>query len=432
MNYFMEVAKMRAGRLLWAKLMKQFEPDNPKSLALRTHSQTSGWSLTEQDPFNNVIRTCVEALAAVSGHTQSLHTNALDEAIALPTDFSARIARNTQLYLQNETEICSVIDPWGGSYYVESLTNELMIKAWKHLEEIEQLGGMTKAIEAGVPKMKIEEAAARRQARIDSQAEIIVGVNQFQPEQEEPLDILDIDNTAVRMKQLEKLKKIRSERDEQAVIEALNRLTNCAKTGEGNLLAFAVEAARARATLGEISEAIEKVAGRHQATSKSVSGVYSAEFVHRDQIEEVRKLTAEFLEEEGRRPRILVAKMGQDGHDRGSKVISTAFADLGFDVDIGPLFQTPQETARQAVENDVHVIGISSLAAGHKTLLPQLVDELKKLERDDIVVIVGGVIPKQDYSFLLEHGASAIFGPGTVIPKAAVSVLYEIKKRLEE
>ncbi|MCY9016398.1 methylmalonyl-CoA mutase [Priestia megaterium] len=432
MNYFMEVAKMRAGRLLWAKLMKQFEPDNPKSLALRTHSQTSGWSLTEQDPFNNVIRTCVEALAAVSGHTQSLHTNALDEAIALPTDFSARIARNTQLYLQNETEICSVIDPWGGSYYVESLTNELMIKAWKHLEEIEQLGGMTKAIEAGVPKMKIEEAAARRQARIDSQAEIIVGVNQFQPEQEEPLDILDIDNTAVRMKQLEKLKKIRSERNEQAVIEALNRLTNCAKTGEGNLLAFAVEAARARATLGEISEAIEKVAGRHQATSKSVSGVYSAEFVHRDQIEEVRKLTAEFLEEEGRRPRILVAKMGQDGHDRGSKVISTAFADLGFDVDIGPLFQTPQETARQAVENDVHVIGISSLAAGHKTLLPQLVDELKKLERDDIVVIVGGVIPKQDYSFLLEHGASAIFGPGTVIPKAAVSVLYEIKKRLEE
>jgi len=432
MNYFMEVAKMRAGRLLWAKLMKQFEPDNPKSLALRTHSQTSGWSLTEQDPFNNVIRTCVEALAAVSGHTQSLHTNALDEAIALPTDFSARIARNTQLYLQNETEICSVIDPWGGSYYVESLTNELMIKAWKHLEEIEQLGGMTKAIEAGVPKMKIEEAAARRQARIDSQAEIIVGVNQFQPEQEEPLDILDIDNTAVRMKQLEKLKKIRSERNEQAVIEALNRLTNCAKTGEGNLLAFAVEAARARATLGEISEAIEKVAGRHQATSKSVSGVYSAEFVHRDQIEEVRKLTAEFLEEEGRRPRILVAKMGQDGHDRGSKVISTAFADLGFDVDIGPLFQTPQETARQAVENDVHVIGISSLAAGHKTLLPQLVDELKKLERDDIVVIVGGVIPKQDYSFLLEHGASAIFGPGTVIPKAAVSVLHEIKKRLEE
>lgn len=432
MNYFMEVAKMRAGRLLWAKLMKQFEPDNPKSLALRTHSQTSGWSLTEQDPFNNVIRTCVEALAAVSGHTQSLHTNALDEAIALPTDFSARIARNTQLYLQNETEICSVIDPWGGSYYVESLTNELMIKAWKHLEEIEKLGGMTKAIEAGVPKMKIEEAAARRQARIDSQAEIIVGVNQFQPEQEEPLDILDIDNTAVRMKQLEKLKKIRSERDEQAVIEALNRLTNCAKTGEGNLLTFAVEAARARATLGEISEAIEKVAGRHQATSKSVSGVYSAEFVHRDQIEEVRKLTAEFLEEEGRRPRILVAKMGQDGHDRGSKVISTAFADLGFDVDIGPLFQTPQETARQAVENDVHVIGISSLAAGHKTLLPQLVDELKKLERDDIVVIVGGVIPKQDYSFLLEHGASAIFGPGTVIPKAAVSVLYEIKKRLEE
>jgi len=432
MNYFMEVAKMRAGRLLWAKLMKQFEPDNPKSLALRTHSQTSGWSLTEQDPFNNVIRTCVEALAAVSGHTQSLHTNALDEAIALPTDFSARIARNTQLYLQNETEICSVIDPWGGSYYVESLTNELMIKAWKHLEEIEQLGGMTKAIEAGVPKMKIEEAAARRQARIDSQAEIIVGVNQFQPEQEEPLDILDIDNTAVRMKQLEKLKKIRSERNERAVIEALNRLTNCAKTGEGNLLAFAVEAARARATLGEISEAIEKVAGRHQATSKSVSGVYSAEFVHRDQIEEVRKLTAEFLEEEGRRPRILVAKMGQDGHDRGSKVISTAFADLGFDVDIGPLFQTPQETARQAVENDVHVIGISSLAAGHKTLLPQLVDELKKLERDDIVVIVGGVIPKQDYSFLLEHGASAIFGPGTVIPKAAVSVLHEIKKRLEE
>ncbi|TYR82483.1 methylmalonyl-CoA mutase [Priestia megaterium] len=432
MNYFMEVAKMRAARLLWAKLMKQFNPANHKSLALRTHSQTSGWSLTEQDPYNNIVRTCIEALAAVTGHTQSLHTNALDEAIALPTDFSARIARNTQLYLQDETEICAVIDPWGGSYYVESLTNELVQKAWGHLEEIESLGGMAKAIETGIPKMKIEEAAARKQAKIDSKAEIIVGVNAFQSEQEEPLEILDIDNTAVRNAQIERLQHLRLTRDDDKVQKALDNLTYGAETGEGNLLALAVEAARVRATLGEISNAIEKVAGRHQALSRAISGVYSTEFTESEQIENVRRLTQEFLEEEGRRPRILVAKMGQDGHDRGAKVIATAFADLGFDVDIGPLFQTPEETALQAIENDVHVIGISSLAAGHKTLLPQLVKQLRLKGRDDILVIIGGVIPQQDYKFLREHGAAAIFGPGTVIPQAAVKVLHEIQQRLRE
>ncbi|MBM7701608.1 methylmalonyl-CoA mutase [Metabacillus iocasae] len=430
MNYFMEVAKMRAARLLWAKLMKEFTPKNAKSLALRTHSQTSGWSLTEQDPYNNVVRTCVEALAATLGHTQSLHTNALDEAIALPTDFSARIARNTQLYLQDETEICSVIDPWGGSYYVESLTNDLMNRAWEHLEEIEELGGMAKAIETGIPKMRIEEAAARRQAKIDSGAEVIIGVNQYPVNEEEPLEILDIDNTAVRLKQVERLEQLRRNRDNDKVQEALAALTEAAQTGNGNLLELAVEAARVRATLGEISEAIEKVASRHKAVIRSISGVYSAEYANGKQIEEVRERTEKFLEEEGRRPRILIAKMGQDGHDRGAKVISTAFADLGFDVDIGPLFQTPEETALQAVENDVHAIGMSSLAAGHKTLLPQLITELKKYGRDDIVVVVGGVIPQQDYPFLLANGASAIFGPGTVIPKAAIQVIEEIQRRL--
>lgn len=432
MNYFMEVAKMRAGRLLWAKLIKPFNPKNEKSLALRTHSQTSGWSLTEQDPFNNVVRTCIEAMAATMGHTQSLHTNALDEAIALPTDFSARIARNTQLYLQDETGMCQVIDPWGGSYYLESLTNELVQSAWAHIQEIESLGGMTKAIETGLPKMRIEEAAARRQAHIDSKKESIIGVNKYRLEKEEPIDILDIDNTAVREAQIAQLKRLREERDEARVRWALQALTHSAETGEGNLLAYAVEAARARASLGEISDAIEKVCGRHKAIIRSISGVYSAEYADKDEIQAVKKMTDDFEIEEGRRPRIMIAKMGQDGHDRGAKVIGTAFADLGFDVDIGPLFQTPEETAKQAVENDVHVVGMSSLAAGHKTLLPQLVEELKKLGREDIVVVVGGVIPAQDYDYLREHGAAAIFGPGTVIPIAAQKVIKEIKRRLYE
>ncbi|MGG5251966.1 methylmalonyl-CoA mutase [Neobacillus sp. SM06] len=425
-NYFMEVAKMRAARLIWAKMMKTFHPKNPKSLALRTHSQTSGWSLTEQDPFNNVMRTLVEAHAAAMGHTQSLHTNALDEAIALPTDFSARIARNTQLFLQEETGITNVIDPWGGSYYVETVTNELITRAWEHIEEIENLGGMAKAIETGLPKMKIEEAAATRQAQIDSGKEIIIGVNRFRPEQEEPIDILDIDNTAVRLKQIEKLQKLKASRDEEKVRQTVTALTKAAETGEENLLEAAIRAARARATLGEISDAIEKVSSRHKAVIRSVSGVYSTSFSNEEEILEVQRLTEEFLENEGRRPRILIAKMGQDGHDRGAKVIATAFADLGFDVDIGPLFQTPAETALQAVENDVHVIGMSSLAAGHKTLLPQLVDELKKLGRDDILVVVGGVIPAQDYDYLYENGAAAIFGPGTIIPVAAQQVIKKI------
>ncbi|WP_370224755.1 methylmalonyl-CoA mutase [Cytobacillus sp.] len=430
MNYFMEVAKMRAARFIWAKMMKTFEPDNPKSMALRTHSQTSGWSLTEQDPFNNVTRTLIEAHAASMGHTQSLHTNALDEAIALPTDFSARIARNTQLYLQEETGITNVIDPWGGSYYVEALTDQLIKRAWEHIEEIENLGGMAKAIETGLPKMKIEEAAARRQAQIDSGKETIIGVNKYRLEKEEPIDILDIDNTAVRLKQIEKLEQLKASRDNEKVAEALEAITRAADTGEGNLLELAVNAARVRATLGEISEAIEKVANRHKAIIRSISGVYSSAFSNEDEIAEVKQMTDEFLENEGRRPRILIAKMGQDGHDRGAKVISTAFADLGFDVDIGPLFQTPEETAMQAVENDVHVIGISSLAAGHKTLLPQLAAELKKLDREDIIVVIGGVIPAQDYQYLYEHGASAIFGPGTVIPVAAQKVIREIYSRL--
>ncbi|MED4530632.1 methylmalonyl-CoA mutase [Metabacillus fastidiosus] len=430
MNYFMEVAKMRAARYMWTEMMKEFNPKNPKSLMLRTHSQTSGWSLTEQDPFNNVVRTCVEAHAAAMGHTQSLHTNALDEAIALPTDFSARIARNTQLFLQKETGICDVIDPWGGSYYVETLTKQLMDRAWEHIEEIEKLGGMTKAIETGLPKMKIEEAAARRQAKIDSGKEIIIGVNKFRLEKEDPIDILNIDNTEVLKKQLMRLESLRANRNEEEVKGKLGALTEATVSKKGNLLELAVEAARARATLGEISNAIELAAKRHQAVIRSVSGVYSTEFSDEETIEQVRKETDEFYELEGRRPRILIAKMGQDGHDRGAKVIATAFADLGFDVDIGPLFQTPKETAAQAVENDVHVIGISSLAAGHKTLLPKLISELEKLGRNDIVVIIGGVIPYEDYDFLKENGAAEIFGPGTVIPAAAVKVLDKIYERL--
>jgi methylmalonyl-CoA mutase len=430
MNYFMEVAKMRAARFIWAKMIRSFEPKNEKSLALRTHSQTSGWSLTEQDPYNNVTRTLIEAHAAAMGHTQSLHTNALDEAIALPTDFSARIARNTQLFLQEETGITNVIDPWGGSYYVETLTNQLIDRAWEHIEEIESLGGMAKAIETGLPKMRIEEAAARRQAQIDSGKEIIIGVNQYRLDEEEPLEILNIDNTAVRNMQLEKLQGLKEARDENQVLLALKALTEAAQTGEGNLLDFAVQAARVRATLGEISDAIEIVAGRHKAVIRSISGVYSSAFSNEEEIKVVKEMTDEFLENEGRRPRILIAKMGQDGHDRGAKVISTAFADLGFDVDIGPLFQTPEETARQAVENDVHVVGMSSLAAGHRTLLPQLIEELKKLGREDILVVVGGVIPFQDYQFLYENGAAAIFGPGTVIPVAAQKVIHAIYHQL--
>jgi methylmalonyl-CoA mutase len=430
MNYFMEVAKMRAARFIWAKMIKTFEPKNPKSMALRTHSQTSGWSLTEQDPYNNVIRTLIEAHAAAMGHTQSLHTNALDEAIALPTDFSARIARNTQLFLQEETGITNVIDPWGGSYYVEALTKQLIDRAWEHIEEIESLGGMAKAIETGLPKMRIEEAAARRQAQIDSGKEVIIGVNRYRLEEEESIEILNIDNTAVRFMQLEKLQKLKDSRDQRQVDEALAQLTTAAESGVGNLLDYAVQAARVRATLGEISDAIEKVAGRHKAVIRSISGVYSSAYSNEEEMKVVKEMTEEFLENEGRRPRILIAKMGQDGHDRGAKVIATAFADLGFDVDIGPLFQTPEETARQAIENDVHVIGMSSLAAGHRTLLPQLVEELKKLGREDILVVAGGVIPFQDYQFLYEHGAAAIFGPGTVIPVAAQKVIRAIYQQL--
>lgn len=430
MNYFMEVSKMRAARLIWAKMMKSFQPKNEKSLALRTHSQTSGWSLTEQDPFNNVTRTLIEAHAAAMGHTQSLHTNALDEAIALPTDFSARIARNTQLFLQEETGITNVIDPWAGSYYVEKLTDELVKRAWTHIEEIEGLGGMAKAIETGLPKMRIEEAAARRQAQIDSGKEIIIGVNRYRLEKEEPIDILDIDNTAVRLKQVEKLNALKTSRDDQKVEAALHALSKAAETGEQNLLELAVKAARVRATLGEISDAIEKVANRHKAVIHSISGVYSKAFSNEEEILVVKAMSDEFLVNEGRRPRILIAKMGQDGHDRGAKVIATAFADLGFDVDIGPLFQTPEETALQAVENDVHVIGMSSLAAGHRTLLPKLVDELKKLGREDILVVIGGVIPAQDYQFLYDNGAVAIFGPGTVIPIAAQKVIKAIYLQL--
>lgn len=430
MNYFMEIAKMRAARKMWAQMMSQFNPKNPRSLTLRTHSQTSGWSLTEQDPFNNVTRTLIEANAAAMGHTQSLHTNALDEAIALPTDFSARIARNTQLFLQEETMMTNVADPWGGSYYVEKLTQEIMEKAWALIEEIEDLGGMAKAIETGLPKLKIEEAAAKRQAQIDSRAETIIGVNKYQLDEEEPIDILDIDNTLVRQKQIERIEQVKANRDEAEVQRALEALTEAAKTGNRNLLDCAVDAARARATIGEISDAIEKVSGRHKAVIRSVSGVYSSNFSDQEEIEEVKRMTEEFLENEGRRPRILIAKMGQDGHDRGAKVVASSYADLGFDVDIGPLFQTPAETAQQAVENDVHVIGVSSLAAGHKTLVPQLREELDKLGRSDILIIVGGVIPAQDYDELRKSGAVAIFGPGTVIPVAAQKVIEEIYKSL--
>lgn len=426
MNYFMEIAKMRAARKIWAQMMQSFNPSNPKSLALRTHSQTSGWSLTEQDPFNNVTRTLIEANAAAMGHTQSLHTNALDEAIALPTDFSARIARNTQLFLQEETFMTKTIDPWGGSYYVEKLTAELTEKAWELIEEIEELGGMAKAIETGLPKMKIEEAAAKRQAKIDSRAETIVGVNKYRLEKEEPIDILDIDNTLVRQKQIDRIHTMKKTRDESAVKHALEALTDAARSGDGNLLALSVNAARVRATIGEISDAIEKVSGRHKAVIRSVSGVYSSNFSNAEEIEEVKKMTEEFMENEGRRPRILIAKMGQDGHDRGAKVIASSFADLGFDVDIGPLFQTPEETALQAAENDVHVIGVSSLAAGHKTLVPALRNELAKIGREDILIVVGGVIPAQDYDFLRNNGATAIFGPGTVIPVAAQKVIESI------
>ncbi|MGE7840914.1 methylmalonyl-CoA mutase [Lysinibacillus sp. NPDC093712] len=430
MNYYMEVAKMRAARRIWAQMMSTFNPKNPKTLALRTHSQTSGWSLTEQDPFNNVTRTLIEANASSMGHTQSLHTNALDEAIALPTDFSARIARNTQLFLQEETAMTKVIDPWGGSYYVEKLTDEITKSAWALIEEIEELGGMAKAIETGLPKMKVEEAAAKRQAKIDSKTETIVGVNKYRLEKEEPIDILDIDNTLVRQKQIERLDAMKASRDEAEVQKHLARLTKAAQDGEENLLAIAVDAARARASLGEISDAIEVVSGRHKAIIRSISGVYSANFSDAEQITEVKNMTDEFLENEGRRPRILVAKMGQDGHDRGAKVIATGYADLGFDVDISPLFMTPEETAQMAVENDVHCIGVSSLAAGHKTLVPALVSELTKLGREDIIIIVGGVIPAQDYEFLYEAGAVAIFGPGTVIPVSAIKIIEEIYKRL--
>ena len=423
MNHFMEIAKMRAGRLLWAKIVKQFNPKNPKSLALRTHSQTSGWSLTEQDPFNNVGRTCIEAMGAALGHTQSLHTNALDEAIALPTDFSARIARNTQIYIQDETTVCKAIDPWGGSYYVESLTNELVHKAWAHIQEIEKLGGMAKAIESGIPKLRIEEAAARTQARIDSGEQTIVGTNKYRLDKEDPIDILEVDNTAVREAQIRRLQELRANRNQAEVDAALDAITRCAETGEGNLLELAVDAAKKRASLGEISYACEKVVGRYKAVIRTVSGVYSSVAKEDEDFKHAKELTDKFAEMTGRRPRIMIAKMGQDGHDRGAKVVATGYADLGFDVDMGPLFQTPEETAKQAVENDVHVVGVSSLAAGHKTLVPAVIAELKKLGREDILVYVGGVIPHQDYQFLFDAGAVAVFGPGTKVSKSAIQIL---------
>ena len=423
MNHFMEIAKMRAGRMLWAKIVKGFDPRSPKSMALRTHCQTSGWSLTEQDPYNNVIRTCVEALAAAMGHTQSLHTNALDEAIALPTDFSARIARNTQIYLQEETEIGRTVDPWAGSYYVEWLTDRIARRAWSLIQEVEELGGMARAIEEGLPKMRIEEAAARKQARIDGQKDVIVGVNRYRPDHEDPIEILDVDNTAVRRSQVERLEKLRRERNSDDVNQILEAITRAAGDDKGNLLELAVEAAKRRASLGEISYAMEKVFGRYQAVIRSISGVYSSEIADDEEFQKARAAADRFAEVEGRRPRIMVAKMGQDGHDRGAKVIATSFADLGFDVDIGSLFQTPAEVARQATENDVHVLGVSSLAAGHKTLVPQVIDELRKLGRGDILVTVGGVIPKQDYEFLYEQGVAGIFGPGTVIAKAAREII---------
>ena len=423
MNHFMEIAKLRAGRILWAKLLKQFNPQDEKSLALRTHCQTSGWSLTEQDPFNNVARTTIEAAAAAFGGTQSLHTNALDEAIALPTDFSARIARNTQIFLQEETKICKTVDPWAGSYYVEKLTAEITEKAWTLIQEVEELGGMTKAIEAGIPKLRIEEAAARKQARIDSSQDIIVGVNKYRLDKEDPLHFLDVDNQMVRKQQIEKLEHIKATRDKTKVKASLAKLTDCAKNGNDNLLSLAIEAARDRATLGEISDALEAVFGRYKAQIRSFSGVYSKEIKNNESFEKAKQLADAFAKKEGRRPRIMIAKMGQDGHDRGAKVVATGYADVGFDVDIGPLFQTPAEAAKQAVENDVHVLGVSSLAAGHKILVPQVISALKKYGREDIMVIVGGVIPKQDYQFLFDAGAVAVFGPGTKIAEAAISIL---------
>ncbi|MFZ4107013.1 methylmalonyl-CoA mutase [Flavobacterium sp.] len=423
MNHFMEIAKMRAGRMLWAKLLKQFDPKDEKSLALRTHCQTSGWSLTEQDPFNNIARTTIEAAAAAFGGTQSLHTNALDEAIALPTDFSARIARNTQIFLQEETKICKTVDPWAGSYYVETLTKEIAEKAWALIEEVEELGGMTKAIESGIPKLRIEEAAARKQARIDSSQDIIVGINKYRLEKEDPLQILDVDNDMVRKQQIERIQQIKATRDTDKVKYCLAKLTDAAKNSNENLLTLAVEAARNRATLGEISDALEEVFGRYKAQIRSFSGVYSKEIKNDESFEKAKQLADAFAKKEGRRPRIMIAKMGQDGHDRGAKVVATGYADVGFDVDIGPLFQTPAEAAKQAVENDVHILGVSSLAAGHKTLVPQVIEELKKYGREDIMVIVGGVIPSQDYQFLFDAGAVAVFGPGTKISEAAISIL---------
>ena len=423
MNHFMEIAKMRAARMLWSKIVKGFNPKNPKSLALRTHCQTSGWSLTEQDPYNNVGRTCIEAMAAALGHTQSLHTNALDEAMALPTDFSARIARNTQIYIQEETQICRAIDPWAGSYYVETLTHEIAQRAWEHIMEVESLGGMAKAVESGVPKMRIEEAAARAQAKIDSGVQTIVGTNKYRLGKEDPLETLEVDNSAVRESQIKRLAKLRAERNEAECRNALEALTRCVQTGEGNLLELAVAAASKRASLGEISYACEKIVGRYKAVIRTISGVYSSEYKSDDDFKDATALVARFAEKEGRQPRIMIAKMGQDGHDRGAKVVSTGYADIGFDVDIGPLFQTPAEAARQAVENDVHVLGVSSLAAGHKTLVPQVINELKRLGREDILVIAGGVIPPQDYQFLYDAGVAAIFGPGTSVAKAAKQIL---------
>jgi methylmalonyl-CoA mutase len=423
MNHFMEIAKMRAARMLWAKIVKQFNPQNPKSLALRTHCQTSGWSLTEQDPFNNVGRTCIEAMGAALGHTQSLHTNALDEAIALPTDFSARIARNTQIYIQEETNVCRVVDPWAGSYYVESLTHEIAHKAWALIQEVEKLGGMAKAIESGVPKMRIEEASARKQGRIDSNIDTIVGINKYRLDHEDPIETLEIDNTAVRNAQIERLKKLRAERDSDAVNAALEALTECARTGKGNLLELSIDAARKRASLGEISYALEKVYGRYKAKINLISNVYSSQTKNNDRFALAQQMTDEFAKKEGRRPRIMVAKMGQDGHDRGAKVVATGYADMGFDVDMGPLFQTPAEAAKQAVENDVHIVGASSLAAGHKTLLPQLIEELKKLGREDIMVVAGGVIPPQDYQCLFDAGVAAVFGPGTPVAESAIKMM---------
>lgn len=432
MNHFMEIAKMRAGRLLWAKIVNKFNPKNQRSLKLKTHTQTSGWSLTEQDPFNNVARTCTEALAAAFGHTSSLHTNALDEAIALPTDFSARIARNTQIYLQEETGITKAVDPWGGSYFVEKMTGELVKKAWALIEEVEKLGGMAKAIESGLPKMRIEEAAARKQAKIDTNEEVIVGVNKYRLDKQDPIDVLEVDNSAVRDAQIRRLEKLKAERDQAAVQKALEAITECARTGKGNLLELSIEAAKVRASLGEISDACEKVFGRHKAVVKMISGVYSGVARDNSAFDKAKTLVDEFEQIEGRRPRIMIAKMGQDGHDRGAKVVATSFADLGFDVDMGPLFQTPEESAKEAVENDVHIFAVSSLAAGHKTLVPDVIEELKKLGREDIMIIVGGVIPSHDYDFLYKAGAAAIFGPGTVIADSAIKILEILIKKVKQ